>query len=109
MGRKYNPSDEIIRAAAVAAIPKMKLVADKIGQDADAKRIRYDDEGRRGYVADGLAPAFRVAPTTGAPEIIASAGNVDNAAENKTMKTREWRGHFARALADGVAAMLRQQ
>ena len=46
MGRKYNPSDEIIRAAAVAAIPKMKLVADKIGQDADAKRIRYDDEGR---------------------------------------------------------------
>lgn len=70
---------------------------------------RYDDEGRRGYVADGLAPAFRVAPTTGAPEIIASAGNVDNAAENKTMKTREWRGHFARALADGVAAMLRQQ
>lgn len=69
---------------------------------------RYDDEGRPGYVIDGLAPAFRTPPTAGAPEVIVSAGNIENSSEAKALKTREWKARYARGIADGIASMLRQ-
>ncbi len=68
----------------------------------------YDEEGRPGYVVDGLAPAFRTPPPLGSPEIIVSAGNFDREPDVKGLETREWRARYARGIADGIASMLRQ-
>lgn len=91
------------RTADLAGGVRDSLVFHRFSADS-----RYDEDGRRGYVADGLAPAFRVPPTTGAPEIIASAGNIENPNERKALSTREWRERFGQGIADGIAAMLRQ-
>lgn len=69
---------------------------------------RYDEEGRPGDVVDGLSPAFGTPTSFRYPEVIASAGNIDDPAEAKALKTREWRKLYALAIADGVASMLRQ-
>ena len=69
---------------------------------------RYDEEGRPGDVVDGLSPAFGTPSSFGTPEVIVSAGNIDDPAEAKALETREWRVRYARGIADGIASMLRQ-
>lgn len=70
---------------------------------------RYDEQGRPAGAIDGLEPLWRTPPTTQSPEVIVSAGNSANAGERAGMATRKWRERFAVAVADGIAAMLRQQ